>query len=62
MSTDRAKVVRDYQDVLKLKSDAERGLVVFKIEVLNQEDTVVQRGTWDILVKGMETEENADAD
>ena len=29
------------------------GLVVFKIEVINQDDDVVQRGSWDILVKGL---------
>lgn len=28
------------------------GLVIFKMEVLNQRDEVVQRGTWEILCKG----------
>jgi 3-hydroxybutyryl-CoA dehydratase len=27
------------------------GLVTFKVEILNQEDKVVQRGTWSLLVK-----------
>ena len=27
------------------------GLVTFKVELLNQEDKVVQRGTWSVLVK-----------
>ena len=30
------------------------GLVVFKIEIINQDDVVVQRGTWDILVQGLD--------
>jgi 3-hydroxybutyryl-CoA dehydratase len=30
------------------------GLVTFKVDVLNQEDKVVQRGTWDMLVKAQE--------
>ena len=28
------------------------GLVTFKVEILNQDDKVVQRGTWGLLVKG----------
>ena len=28
------------------------GMVTFKVELLNQEDNVVQRGTWTVLVKG----------
>lgn len=28
------------------------GLVTFKVELLNQKDEVVQRGTWSVLVKG----------
>ncbi len=27
------------------------GLVTFKVDVLNQKDEVVQRGTWEMLVK-----------
>jgi 3-hydroxybutyryl-CoA dehydratase len=30
------------------------GLVNLKVEVLNQDDKVVQRGTWGVLVKGLE--------
>jgi 3-hydroxybutyryl-CoA dehydratase len=30
------------------------GLVTFKVEVLNQEDKVAQRGTWTLLVKSQE--------
>jgi len=30
------------------------GSVSLKIEVLNQEDKVVQRGTWNVLVKGQD--------
>lgn len=30
------------------------GLVTFKVEILNQEDKVVQRGTWGVLVKSQE--------
>jgi 3-hydroxybutyryl-CoA dehydratase len=30
------------------------GLVTFKVEILNQRDEVVQRGTWGLLVKGRE--------
>lgn len=32
------------------------GLVVFKMEVINQKDEVCQRGTWDILCKGKSAE------
>lgn len=28
------------------------GLVTFKVEILNQDDEIVQRGTWAVLVKG----------
>jgi acyl dehydratase len=28
------------------------GLVTFKVEILNQENRIVQRGTWSLLVKG----------
>jgi acyl dehydratase len=31
------------------------GLVTLKVEILNQEDKVVQRGTWGVLVKGQGT-------
>lgn len=30
------------------------GLVNLKVEILNQDDKVVQRGTWGVLVKGLE--------
>ena len=30
------------------------GLVTFKVEILNQHDKVVQRGTWGLIVKGKE--------
>jgi acyl dehydratase len=30
------------------------GLVVFKVEILNQDDKVVQRGTWSLLIKSRE--------
>lgn len=30
------------------------GLVTFKVEILNQDDKVVQRGTWGVLVKSRE--------
>jgi acyl dehydratase len=30
------------------------GLVRMKVEILNQEDKVVQRGTWGVLVRGQE--------
>jgi acyl dehydratase len=29
------------------------GLVTFRIEVINQKDEVVQKGTWEMLVKGL---------
>ena len=31
------------------------GLVTLKVEILNQDDKVVQRGTWGVLVKSQET-------
>jgi hypothetical protein len=31
------------------------GLVNVKVEILNQDDKVVQRGMWGVLVKGQET-------
>lgn len=31
------------------------GLVTFKVEILNQDEQVVQRGTWTVLVKGRES-------
>ena len=30
------------------------GLVTFKVQILNQDDKVVQRGTWGVLVRGLE--------
>ena len=30
------------------------GLVVYKVEILNQDDKVVQRGTWSLLIKSRE--------
>ena len=30
------------------------GLVTLKVQILNQDDKVVQRGTWGVLVKGRE--------
>ena len=30
------------------------GLVTFKVEILNQEDQVVQRGTWSLLIRSQE--------
>ena len=30
------------------------GLVNLKVEILNQDDKIVQRGTWGVLVKGLE--------
>lgn len=36
---------------LKPMSRLGGGLVTFKVEVLNQDDKVVQRGTWSVLVK-----------
>ncbi len=33
------------------------GVVTFKMEVLNQKDEVVQRGTWNVLCKGLPTAE-----
>jgi acyl dehydratase len=31
------------------------GLVTFKVEILNQDDKIVQRGTWGLLVRSAET-------
>jgi acyl dehydratase len=31
------------------------GLVTFKVEILNQDDKTVQRGTWGVLVKSQES-------
>jgi hypothetical protein len=30
------------------------GLVTLKVQILNQDDKVVQRGTWGVLVRGQE--------
>ncbi|HRW04069.1 MAG: dehydratase [Caldilineaceae bacterium] len=35
------------------------GLVIFKMEVVNQKDEVCQRGTWEILCKGKGAESSA---
>jgi 3-hydroxybutyryl-CoA dehydratase len=35
------------------------GLVTFKVEVLNQDDVVVQRGTWGLLVRSRGPEDEA---
>ena len=35
------------------------GIVTFQIKVLNQRDETVQRGTWDVLMRGQTTKESS---
>jgi acyl dehydratase len=46
--------VRATVDQLKPMPRLGGGYVTFKVQVINQHDTVVQRGTWTILVKSRE--------
>jgi acyl dehydratase len=44
--------VEDKKDMRRIGG----GLVIFKLEVVNQKDEICQRGTWDILCKVMDNE------